>query len=111
MKMAELYAAADVFVSTSLSESFGLTAAEAMACGTPVVAFAAGGMVEVVGTDQRSGCLLPLGDVQGMAQALREAIEHPAALHAAGRAARSRMEQHFSRKQMCAAYARLYQGG
>ncbi len=47
--LATLYAAADVFVSTSWGEGFGLTMLEAMACGTPVIATYCSAIPEVVG--------------------------------------------------------------
>lgn len=48
-ELAKLYAAADVFVFPSRSETFGLVMAEAMACGTPVAAFPVDGPLEVLG--------------------------------------------------------------
>ena len=51
-ELAQLYAAADVFVFPSKSDTFGLVMLEAMACGTPVAAYRAEGPLAVVGDDQ-----------------------------------------------------------
>ncbi len=55
----------DLFLLPSATESFGLAALEAMACGVPVIASAAGGIPEVV-TDGETGALAPVGDVATM---------------------------------------------
>ena len=54
-------------------EPFGLTAAEAMACGTPVAAFARGGLRDVIGA--ASGCLARPGDVASLAAAITRAAQ------------------------------------
>jgi glycosyltransferase involved in cell wall biosynthesis len=64
-----VYSAADVVVMPSLHENFPLTAMESLACGTPIVAFATGGLPELVRTDI-TGLLAPLKDVV----ALRDGI-------------------------------------
>lgn len=70
---------ADLFLLPSATESFGLAALEAMACGVPVVASAAGGIPEVV-EDGKTGFLAPPGDVATMVdralRALGNADEH-----------------------------------
>lgn len=58
-------------------EPFGLTAAEAIASGTPVAAFARGGLRTVVGPG--AGCLAPAGDVGALARAIGEAARLPRA--------------------------------
>ena len=59
---------ADLLLLPSQSESFGLTALEAMACEVPVIATRVGGIPEVV-EDGGCGYLFEIGDVDGMAQA------------------------------------------
>lgn len=61
----EALSIADLFLLPSESESFGLAALEAMACGVPVVASEAGGLPEVI-RHGVSGMLAPVGDVDTM---------------------------------------------
>jgi glycosyltransferase involved in cell wall biosynthesis len=56
-ELARVYAAADVFVMPSQSETFGLVMLESMACGTPVAAYPVEGPLEVVGAPARGGVL------------------------------------------------------
>ena len=107
-KMAELYAAADLFVSTSLTESFGLTVCEAMACGVPVVSFATGGLKEII-DDPGTGCLVPAEDVAALVQAISAAVSHPEQWQEKGRKARERIEQRFSVDVFCREYEKVYE--
>jgi L-malate glycosyltransferase len=84
---------ADLFLLPSETESFGLAALEAMACGVPVVASAVGGLPEVI-PDGEVGALCPLGDIEAMAAAaariLGDADLHRRLSRAARRLAESR---------------------
>ena len=65
----KLLCAMDVFVSASETESFGLAIVEAMAAETAVVATATEGAQEVI-EDQKTGLLVPIGDVERIAEAV-----------------------------------------
>jgi glycosyltransferase involved in cell wall biosynthesis len=79
----------------SFFEGFGFPASEAMACGLPVVANAAGALPEVVGSDGRAGRLVPPRDPRALAAAIVELLADPARLAAMGRAARARVKTSF----------------
>ncbi|MFH1742624.1 MAG: N-acetyl-alpha-D-glucosaminyl L-malate synthase BshA [bacterium] len=99
---------ADLLLSTSEKESFGLTIAEAMACEVPVVATNVGGVPEVV-EDGVSGKLVPLGNVQSMAQAAIEILQDPARAREMGRAGRQRVIERFEQNKIVKQYEDLYQ--
>jgi glycosyltransferase involved in cell wall biosynthesis len=72
-RMALYYQAADVYALPALVESFGKTITEAMACGTPVIATAVGGIPEQI-KDGSTGCLVPLSDIGALAEALQRLL-------------------------------------
>ncbi len=74
--LADHYRAADVVVVPSRSESFGLVAAEAQACGTPVVAANTGGLPYVIDVSE-SGLLVDDHDPVAFAGAIEAILEHP----------------------------------
>jgi glycosyltransferase involved in cell wall biosynthesis len=74
----ELVGSATVAVVPSLwAEAFGLTVAEAMAAGVPVVASSVGGIPELIDQGE-TGMLVPPGDASALAAALRELLDDPA---------------------------------
>ena len=86
-KLADWYRAADIVVVPSYSESFGLVAVEAQACGTPVVAAAVGGLRTAV-LHETSGVLIEGHDPRDYATVLRHLIDNPDRLAELSRGAR-----------------------
>ena len=103
----ELLAPADVFLLASATESFGLSALEAMACGVPVVSTRVGGVPEVV-EHGVSGLLAPADDRSAFAAAIHELLFDSDRVAEMGAAARSRVEEHFTRNHVVAGYERVY---
>jgi len=103
------YSACDVFAAPSQIESFGLTALEAMACGTPVVAFQTGGLVDVV-ADGETGLLeTKVGSAVGLHDQLDWMLQHPTERQNMGLAARQRVEKHFASTLTANRYVELYE--
>jgi N-acetyl-alpha-D-glucosaminyl L-malate synthase BshA len=105
--VASLLQGCELFLLPSTSESFGLAALEAMACGAVVVATRTGGLPEVI-EDGRTGILEPVGSVEAMGRravdVLRDA-ERLAEMRAAGIA----RAQEFSADRVVPMYEALYQ--
>lgn len=73
----QYYAASNVFVQTSLWEGFGYVLAEAMSCGTPVVAYDSKGAMREILANGKYGALTPVGDLPALADAIIQQIEKP----------------------------------
>jgi D-inositol-3-phosphate glycosyltransferase len=91
-QLADWYAAADVTVVPSHSESFGLVALESQACGTPVVAAAVGGLPTAV-RDGESGLLVDSRDPADFAAAIGRLVTAPRLRARMGGAGRRHAEQ------------------
>ena len=102
------YSALDVFAMPSRVETFGNVALEAMACETPVIAYAAGGLTDVV-VDRETGLLEPeIGSVSGLARMLQWMWQHPKERIGMGMAGRQRVIRNFSDSLMASRYTKLY---
>lgn len=92
-RMADWYAALDLYVAPQRWEGFGLTPLEAMACGVPAVATRVGAFEELV-VEGATGSLVEPGNPAAMAGAVRHWLDDPAGLAAAGVAARAQAVAH-----------------
>jgi L-malate glycosyltransferase len=72
--VAEILSCADLFILPSATESFGLVALEAMACGVPVIATRVGGIPEVI-PEGEAGYLADVGDIETMAERAIEILK------------------------------------
>lgn len=107
MALARLYSACDVMVVPSEQEAFGKTLVEAMACGTPVVAFDSGGPADIV-EHGRTGYLARPFDVGSLAEGIVWCIEDEARNAALGERARGRARREFEIDVVAERYQDLY---
>jgi len=101
------YSAADIYVSTSLTESFGLANLEAVISGLPAICTAVGGVPEVVGN---AAYLIPAQDPQALKSALRELIENAETRHQLSQRAHQWAQRWPTADLVTDAYLAMYQG-
>ncbi|WP_022835967.1 N-acetyl-alpha-D-glucosaminyl L-malate synthase BshA [Salisaeta longa] len=104
----EILSIADVFMMPSGSETFGLAALEAMACGVPVVASNIGGIPELV-RDGTDGFLNELDDVDGLTASARKLLTDDALHTTMANAARTRAEETFDISRIVPRYEAYYE--
>jgi glycosyltransferase involved in cell wall biosynthesis len=102
------YSAADVYVIASLQESFGQTVTESLACGTPVVGFASGGIPDMVRPGV-TGHLAPTRDVAALREAVRQVLSDPARRAEMSANCRRIAVAEYSLEVQARAYAALYE--
>ena len=106
--VAPLLAAADLFLLPTNSESFGLSALEALASGTPVIGAKAGGLPEVV-RDGETGVLCGVGDVNGMSAAALELLTDGRKWQSMSDAAAADARTRFSKDDIVERYEQVYE--
>jgi glycosyltransferase involved in cell wall biosynthesis len=98
----------DLFVLPSFNEGMGRALIEAMAAGLPVIATKVGGIPALI-EHGVNGLLVPSGDAQALADALRSILEHPDMARRLGEAARQSIGARFGASYMVGAIETLYE--
>lgn len=106
--LAKVYAAADVMVVPSRYEAFGQTASEALACGTPVVAFDVTGLKDIVDHHQ-NGYLAKPYETEDLARGIAWVLEDPDRHQKLCRSARLKVEEKFTLEVQAREYKNLYE--
>jgi glycosyltransferase involved in cell wall biosynthesis len=107
-RVALYYQAADVYLHAARAEAFGCTIAEAMACQTPVLATAVGGIPELI-RDGETGWLVPAGDAAAIAERLPQLLADRAQLRVVGERASVYARAHFDLERQVTQYLDWYQ--
>jgi glycosyltransferase involved in cell wall biosynthesis len=105
-KMPTYYSMADVYVSTSLLEGFGLALAESLACETPAVAADGGATAEVVGP---GGIIIPPRDSTALANAVSTLLQDPSLRDRLGKDGREHIKREFTVQKMVGDTLRAYE--
>lgn len=104
----EILAIADIFLMPSGSETFGLAALEAMACGVPVIASNVGGIPELI-VEGITGFMRPVGDIDGYTACARRLLDDPDLLARMSEAARLRAVEEFDIERIVPIYEAYYE--
>ncbi|MFO0827458.1 MAG: glycosyltransferase [Phycisphaerales bacterium] len=106
-EVADAMAAADVTVIPSLEDNIPYTVLESIACGTPVLAYAVGGIPEALAA-QPADLLVPVGDVAALAHRLLAAIDDVSSVRRLRDAVRADAERRYGSAMQASEYAMLY---
>jgi L-malate glycosyltransferase len=107
-ELIDLLSCSDLFLKPSQSESFGLSALEAMACEVPVVSSSVGGLPELI-EHSKTGYIAEIGDVERMAKYAVDLLSNPAKHAAFAGASRKRAEEMFNEDLVVSQYLRYYE--
>jgi glycosyltransferase involved in cell wall biosynthesis len=108
LSLVTVYSAADVMLVPSLQESFGQTASESLACGTPVVAFNSTGLKDIV-EHQQNGYLANPYEVDDFAKGIAWILENEQRLEKLSFYARKKAEQEFTLELQARRYSALFE--
>lgn len=106
--LAEILNSADLFIMPSQSESFGLSALEAMACGKPVISSSVGGLPELV-IHNETGFIAEIGDVERMAKYTIDLLKNEKKYSIFSQNSRNRAVEHFDKQLIIPKYVEYYE--
>lgn len=109
ISLALIYSSADAMVVPSTQEAFGQTASEALACGTPVVAFKATGLKDII-DHQQNGYLANPFEIEDLARGIAWVLENSDRYQNLCISAREKAEQEFSLELQARRYLSLFKG-
>jgi glycosyltransferase involved in cell wall biosynthesis len=104
----EVMAGLDLLVHCSEAEPFGRVLIEGMAAGCPVVAYADGGVPEIV-VDGVTGVLVPPKDIDGLARAISTLLDDPTRRAALGQAGQRRASEHYTAEASARQVEQIYE--
>ena len=107
ISLAQVYAAADVFVAPSLQDNLPNTVVEAISCGTPCVAFNIGGMSEII-EHYSNGYLARAYQIEDLAKGIAWVLEDKQRHQKLSDRARATAERQFAMELQASRYASLY---
>ena len=106
--LAEILNAADIFLMPSQSESFGLSALEAMACGKPVISSSVGGLPELV-IHNETGYIAEIGDVERMSKSAVDLLTNEKKYNIFAKNSLDRAVNHFDKALVLPKYIEYYE--
>ena len=106
--LVEILNSADLFLIPSQSESFGLAALEAMACGLPVISSSVGGLPELISHNE-TGFIAEIGDVDRMAKYVADLLSNDKKYKLFSKNARDRAVNKFDKSKIIPIYEKHYQ--
>ncbi len=104
-ELKDLYATADVFLNLSVEETFGLTTAEALSCGTPAIVYNATACPELV--DSNTGIIVEKKDINGVVYAIETVRKNGKSFYS--NACRTRAVKYFNKDEQFNEYVDLYE--
>jgi glycosyltransferase involved in cell wall biosynthesis len=104
LQLVDLYSAADVYINLSVEETFGLTTAEALSCGTPAIVYNTTACPEVISSD--TGIVVEKKDMQGLVKAISTIRSNGKKFYS--KKCRIRAKNKFNKTEMLKEYFALY---